>query len=127
MVVCAGPAWAQRNDAPQGYSISAGSLADALDQLAAQSKVQIIYPADLVRGMRSPAISGRQDWRQALEKLLAGSGLEWQLVNETTVAIRKAAPSPPVIRKPEQASSGTQPVRSEEHTSELQSLMRNSY
>src|SRR3546814_18547244 len=70
MVVCAGPAWAQRNDAPQGYSISAGSLADALDQLAAQSKVQIIYPADLVRGMRSPAISGRTDWRQAREELL---------------------------------------------------------
>src|SRR3546814_947566 len=108
------PPYATRTDTLFPYttlfrSISAGSLADALDQLAAQSKVQIIYPADLVRGMRSPAISGRQDWRQALEKLLAGSGLEWQLVNETTVAIRKAAP------------------RSEEHTSELQSLMRISY
>src|SRR3546814_13485027 len=53
MVVCAGPAWAQRNDAPQGYSISAGSLADALDQLAAPSKVQIIYPADLEIGRAS--------------------------------------------------------------------------
>lgn len=93
MTACAGSAWAQRNDAPQSYSISAGSLADALDQLAAQSKVQIIYPADLVRGMRSPVISGRQDWRQALGKLLGGSGLEWQLVNETTVAIRKAPSS----------------------------------
>src|SRR3546814_7720713 len=97
------PPYATRTDTLFPYttlfrSISAGSLADALDQLAAQSKVQIIYPADLVRGMRSPAISGRQDWRQALEKLLAGSGLEWQLVN-----------------------------RSEEHTSELQSLMRSSY
>src|SRR3546814_4343953 len=69
MIVCAGPAWAQRNEAPQSYSISAGSLADALDQLAAQSKVQIIYPADLVRGMRAPTVSGRQDWRQALKKL----------------------------------------------------------
>lgn len=112
MIACAGSAWAQRNDAPQSYSISAGSLADALDQLAAQSKVQIIYPADLIRGMRSPVISGRQDWRQALGKLLGGSGLEWQLVNETTVAIRKAPP-PPVIRKPAQASDGTQPVEPE--------------
>src|SRR3546814_4071604 len=113
MIVCAGPAWAQRNEAPQSYSISAGSLADALDQLAAQSKVQIIYPADLVRGMRAPTVAGRQDWRQALKKLLAGSGLEWQLVNETTVAIRKAPSPPPVIRKPEQPSSGTQAVAPE--------------
>src|SRR3546814_17607211 len=74
MVVCAGPAWAQRNDAPQGYSISAGSLADALDQLAAQSKVQTIYPADLMCGMRTPAISGRQAGRQPPDKFLDGSG-----------------------------------------------------
>src|SRR3546814_7399076 len=93
--------------------ISAGSLADALDQLAAQSKVQVIYPAERVRGMRAPTVSGRQDWRQALKKLLAGSGLEWQLVNETTVAIRKAPSPPPVIRKPEQPSSGTQAVAPE--------------
>src|SRR3546814_18507132 len=31
----------------------------------------------------------------------------------TTVAIRKAPSPPPVIRKPEQASSGTQPVEPE--------------
>src|SRR3546814_15809958 len=63
--------------------------------------------------MRAPTVSGRQDWRQALKKLLAGSGLEWQLVNETTVAIRKAPSPPPVIRKPEQPSSGTQAVAPE--------------
>src|SRR3546814_15340837 len=109
MIVCAGPAWAQRNEAPQSYSISAGSLADALDQLAAQSKVQIIYPADLVRGMRAPTVSGRQDWRQAVKKLLAGSGLEWQLVNETTVALRNATSPQSGLRKPEHPHCGTTP------------------
>src|SRR3546814_17533968 len=99
MIVCAGPAWAQRNEAPQSYSISAGSLADALDQLAAQSKVQIIYPADMVRGMRAPTVSGRQDWRPATRKLLAGSGLEWPVVNATQLATRTAPHPPPPIRK----------------------------
>ena len=93
MVACATPAWAQSSDAPQAYSISAGNLADALDQLSAQAKMQIIYPAELVRGKRAPAVSGQQTWRQALEKLLAGSGLEWSQVNGSTVAIRKAQPS----------------------------------
>src|SRR3546814_11279075 len=74
MIVCAGPAWAQRNEAPQSYSISAGSLADALDQLAAQSKVQIIYPADLVRGLRAPPVSGRQGWRQGADGRGVGEG-----------------------------------------------------
>ena len=116
MVACTVPAWAQSSDAPQAYSISAGSLADALDQLAAQSKVQIIYPAELVRGKRASAISGQQTWRQALEKLLAGSGLEWNQVNSSTVAIRKAeiAPKPATgkgaTRQPQVAAKEEQDV-----------------
>src|SRR3546814_4810723 len=86
------PAYAQRSDTPQSYSIQAGSLGDALNQLARQSKLQIVYSPELVRGKTASAISGQLTWRAALERLLAGSDL-----------------------------------RSEEHTSELQSLMRSSY
>jgi len=90
LVTCTAPAWAQRNDAPQVYVISAGDLANALDQLASQSKVQIIYPSELVRGKTAPTVSGRQTWREALQKLLTGNGLEWGLVNDTTVVIRQS-------------------------------------
>src|SRR6185312_6160471 len=37
-----------------------------------------------------PAFSGQQTWRGALQKLLMGSGLEWGLVNDTTVVIRRS-------------------------------------
>src|SRR6185312_1404269 len=37
-----------------------------------------------------PAVGGQQTWREALQKLLAGSGLEWGLVNDTTVVIRQS-------------------------------------
>lgn len=123
MAACASPAWAQRSDAPQAYSISSGNLADALDQLSAQSKVQIIYPADLVRGKRASAVSGQQTWRQALEKLLAGSGLEWSQINEGTVAIRKAeiAPKPAAVRKPAQVQ--TAPQTKEEAVTELETMV----
>ncbi len=93
MVTCTAPAWAQRNDAPQDYSISAGDLAGALDQLASQSKVQIIYPAELVRGKRVAPVSGQQSWREALHKLLAGTDLTYGFVNDTTVVIRRSEPA----------------------------------
>src|SRR3546814_18318313 len=112
MVACATPAWAQSDDAPQAYSISAGNLADALDQLAAQSKVQIIYPAELVRGKRAPVVEKQANWRQVLQILLSGSGLEWQLVNENTVAIRRAGNAPKNAEQPDSISSTT--IRSEE-------------
>ena len=86
-------AHAQQRDmalAPQNYSISAGSLGDALNQLATQSKLQIVYPPELVGGKTAPAVSGQQTWREALQRLLAGSGLEWGFVNDTTVVIRRS-------------------------------------
>src|SRR6185312_10246936 len=100
LVTCTAPAWAQRNDAPQVYAISAGDLANALDQLASQSKVQIIYPSELVRGKTAPAVSGQQTWREALQKVLADSGLEWGFVNDTTVVIRRAGKAKPAPAKP---------------------------
>jgi len=102
----ASPVWAQeRNDAAQTYGIAAGKLADALDQLAHQSKVQIIYPSDLVRGKTAPAVSGQMTWREVLQKLLADSGLEWGFVNDTTVVIKRSGNT----TKPAKAQSTTPP------------------
>ncbi|UJJ50976.1 MULTISPECIES: TonB-dependent receptor [Rhodanobacter] len=84
---------------PQDYSITAGSLGDALNQLATQSKLQIVYSPELVGGKTAPAISGQQTWREALQKLLAGSGLEWGFVNDTTVVIRQSGKTKPAPQK----------------------------
>jgi outer membrane receptor protein involved in Fe transport len=108
----------QRNvaSAPQNYSITAGSLGDALNQLATQSKLQIVYSPELVGGKTAPPVSGPQTWREALRKLLAGSGLEWGFVNDTTVVIRQSGnavkPEPAVpphkqTEKPEQKPEPT--------------------
>src|SRR3546814_17562018 len=83
------PAYAQRSDTPQSYSIQAGSLGDALNQLARQSKLQIVYSPELVRGKTASAISGQLTWRAALERLLAGSDLEWSVINDATIVIKK--------------------------------------
>lgn len=110
---------AQARDAeltPQNYSIAAGSLGDALNQLASQSKLQIVYSPELVRGKTAPAITGRQTWREALQKLLAGSGLEWGVVNDTTVVIRQANVTPPsAVERPNTRSSAASERNEDRH------------
>src|SRR3546814_3897683 len=77
------PATAQAQTAPaqQQFSLPAGTLREALDALASQSGITVMYSPELVTGKTSRGLSGR--------------------FNATE--------------------------RSEEHTSELQSLMRISY
>lgn len=87
-----GPAHAQQGGepAPQHYRIAAGALGEALNQLATQSQLQIVYAPELVRGRTAPALDARLTWREALQRLLSGTGLTWGFVNDTTVVIRKA-------------------------------------
>src|SRR3546814_20565326 len=80
------PAYAQRSDTPQSYSIQAGSLGDALNQLARQSKLQIVYSPAPVRGKAASAIRGQINLREELERLLAGSAMEWRLINNATIS-----------------------------------------
>ena len=106
--------------APQQYNIAAGELGDALNQLAAQSHLQIVYAPELVQGKTAPSINGQLTWREALGKLLAGSGLEWSTVGDNMVAIRKAPPpilkkgpaptSPPPSTRPAEKATAVQPT-----------------
>ncbi|MDM0004942.1 ferric-rhodotorulic acid/ferric-coprogen receptor FhuE [Variovorax sp. J22G73] len=56
-------------------SITAQPLGQALNELARQADLQLSFPAALVAGRAAPAVSGRLSARQALNRLLAGSGL----------------------------------------------------
>jgi iron complex outermembrane recepter protein len=69
------------------FDIAAGPLADALDRFGDQSGLQIVYDPRLVSGRTSAAISGRMRRRVALDRLLAGSGVDWKLVNDMTVML----------------------------------------
>ena len=55
--------------------IAAQPLAPALNDWARQTHVQLAVQQDAVAGKVGPAVSGRMNPRQALERLLAGSGL----------------------------------------------------
>src|SRR3546814_13325193 len=55
------PATAQAQTAPaqQQFSIPAGTLREALDALASQSGITVMYPPELVTGKPSRGLSGR--------------------------------------------------------------------
>ncbi len=73
------------------YDISAQPLSGALVQFSSQTGTQLFFDADLVRGRTSPGVRGPFTQGAALERLLAGSGLDYR-VNGNTVTI--VAPSP---------------------------------
>ncbi|RYX91990.1 MAG: TonB-dependent receptor [Comamonadaceae bacterium] len=70
-------------------SIPAQSLGSSLNELARQANLQLSFPAPLVAGKSAPALSGRLTPKQALDRLLAGSGLD-AVVNGASVLVRPA-------------------------------------
>ena len=72
----------------QRFNIAPQPLYSALNRLAEQSGVQFVYSAELVKGLDSPGVSGNYSLSAALTKLLAGSGLGYQLGKGNTVTLQ---------------------------------------
>lgn len=58
------------------FNIPAQPLDSALRVFSEQSKHQVLFEEEAVAGKRAPALSGRLVPREALERLLAGSGVQ---------------------------------------------------
>lgn len=81
----------------RSIDIPAQPLGDALRALSRQTGLQFFADSDLTRGIAAPAVSGRMTADQALEQLLAGSGLSHRLDGslvtlERAVAERESGP-----------------------------------
>lgn len=66
------------------------SLASALNELARQLDLQMSFPAGLVANRSAPSVSGSLTVRQALDQLLAGSGLEASVQGSSVVILEAA-------------------------------------
>jgi len=75
-LLLAGAVAAQPAGAPKkSYNLAAGDAATTLKAFSEQSGEQIVYPADKVSGVQTKAVSGELTAREALTRMLAGSGL----------------------------------------------------
>src|SRR4051794_14737968 len=71
-------AYAQSMETQATFNISAGDLASAVDAFSRQSGLQILYRPELLGGKKTKSVSGLLTNAEALERLLAGSGIKWE-------------------------------------------------
>ena len=86
--------------------IPAESLQSALTALADQTRLQVVYEADLAKGLSSPAIKGRMTAREALQRLLRGTDLQSRFLNDHSIAISPASKAAPAAMRAAVSSPG---------------------
>lgn len=73
------------------FDVPAGDARPALRQFAAQAKSEIVFPVDLVGGLKTNAVKGELTPREAIDTMLAGTGLVAALDQKTgAIAVRRA-------------------------------------
>jgi outer membrane receptor protein involved in Fe transport len=98
---------AQTTDRAVEISLPAGDLANSLDELGDQSGVQVMYDPAVAKGVKAPAVSGKLTVSDALEQLLAHTGLKADRVNDKTVVLKRAEPNKDRVDGPPQARSSS--------------------
>ena len=71
--------------APVALNIPSQSLASALNEFGKQANLQVLYSPDQVQGITSRGVSGSLEPVKALETLLQGSGISYQLNGDTVI------------------------------------------
>jgi len=98
----AAPVWAQSgpSQAPsaqtgetQSYDIPAGPLNQVLGRFASESGLLLSADGRLTRGLQSDGLQGEYSIEQALQQLLAGTGLNYRLAEDDTVTLVERSPN----------------------------------
>jgi iron complex outermembrane receptor protein len=71
--------------------IAAQPLASALLEFSAQTQIQIVTAGADVRNLEAAELNGKMTVRQALEKLLNGSGLTFRMMGDSTIGLIHAS------------------------------------
>ena len=79
-------------DEDTGLHIAPQPLNAALREFAERSGLQVMYAAEIGEGINSPGSNEATSNEEALNELLASTGLDFEYINERTVAIRFTDP-----------------------------------
>lgn len=102
------------------FSVPAGNLREALDTLASQSGITVMYSPDLVGGKTTRGLAGRYTSEEALRRLLQGSGLEAQAAGDSTFTLRRQVPVPAPVQPSRTAPASASAAGTE--TQELEKI-----
>ncbi|MDO3444355.1 TonB-dependent receptor [Agrobacterium sp. V1] len=81
----------QTSASPRQISIAAGPLTSALNQLATQTGLQIMFDGSVANGKRSRGASGNLTPSQALDAVLAGTGVQSRFAGQNQIVLSVAA------------------------------------
>lgn len=84
------PAAAQSTPTAVDVHLPAAPLQQSLNAVARQSGIQLLFAADSVAGRQAPALDGRYAPREALQRLIAGQGLDVEERSPGVFVIRSA-------------------------------------
>lgn len=73
----------------RAFAIAGGPLPGVLAAYGQAAGLQILYPTDIAQGLSSPGVTGTMAPREALVRLLAGTGLTARFVDADTVTLEK--------------------------------------
>lgn len=94
------------------FNVPAGEAAETLKRTAQQGGLEIVFLADTVRGVRTPAVRGTYLPRAALELLVLNTGLVVERDERTgTLTIRRVTAGEPPAAPPDAASAPMKPTR----------------
>lgn len=105
------------------FAMPAQPLGAALNQLAETAGVQILVPPELVRGKNAPALSGSYSVEQALDLVLAGSGLRHDRTPSGVITVVPGkAPAPAKAPPPAAAPAAASEPEARGEPTELASV-----
>jgi iron complex outermembrane receptor protein len=104
---------------PQHIDILAGDLTTALESLARQSDIELVYRIEQLKGLRTRGVSGTLTSTQALTKLLEGTSLVIRTDASGAILISPGASSSGVP-----PSGGASPVSNTSSTSDANRLQQ---
>src|SRR5262245_55055088 len=82
------------NTRTQTFHIAAQPLGSALKEFASQAGIQLLFSEADAAGMRTSGLDGAFSAMEALQRLLAGSGLVFEFPKADAAIVRRAGNSP---------------------------------
>jgi iron complex outermembrane recepter protein len=109
-LVAATPARAVNLDQQVVFAIEPQNLGSALIDFSGQTNLQVMSDGSAVKDRQAPGVHGRYAIGQALDLLLAGSGLSYKAAGPNTIAVvaaaARASADPPVEPQIQTAQAG---------------------
>jgi iron complex outermembrane receptor protein len=75
------------------FELEAGDASVMLNEFSRQSDLQVLFDFNILRGMKTHAVSGNIDPSTALKTMLKGTNLVFDFVNDRTLAVTPKKPS----------------------------------